>query len=64
MICLTGLGGDSIYNRFDNIYVLNLIVAGLRGGLQYLKAEHRSGKEPDELITARIQVAEQMELLF
>lgn len=64
MICLTGLGGDSIYNRFDNIYVLNLIAAGLRGGLQYLKAEHKRGKEPDELITARIQVAEQMELLF
>ena len=64
MICLTGLGGDSIYNRFDNIYVLNLIAAGSRGGLQYLKAEHKRGKEPDELITARIQVAEQMELLF
>ena len=64
MICLTGLGGDSIYNRFDNIYVLNLIAAGLRGGLQYLKAEHKRRKEPDELITARIQVAEQMELLF
>ena len=64
LICLTGLGGDSIYNRFDNIYVLNLIAASLRGGLQYLKAEHKRGKEPDELITARIQVGEQMELMF
>ena len=27
LICLTGLGGESIYNRFDNIYVLNLIEA-------------------------------------
>ena len=64
LICLTGLGGDSIYNRFDNIYVLNLITASLRKGLQYLKAEHKRGKEPDELITARIEVGEQMEMLL
>ena len=41
---------------FDNIYVLNLIAASLRGGTQYLKAEHKRGKEPDELVTARIEV--------
>ena len=58
------LGGESIYNRFDNIYVLNLIAASLRGGTQYLKAEHKRGKEPDELVTARIEVGDQMELLF
>ena len=57
-------GGESIYNRFDNIYVLNLIAASLRGGTQYLKAEHIRGKEPDELVTARIEVGDQMELLF
>ena len=33
LICLTGLGGESIYNRFDNIYVLNLIEAHLRNGI-------------------------------
>ena len=64
LICLTGLGGESIYNRFDNIYVLNLIAASLRGGTQYLKAEHKRGKDPDELVTARIEVGDQMELLF
>lgn len=64
LICLTGLGGDSIYNRFDNIYVLNLIAASLRGGMQYLKAEHKRGKEPDEIVTARIEVGDQTELLF
>ena len=37
LICLTGLGGESIYNRFDNIYVLNLIEAHLRNGIQYLQ---------------------------
>ena len=57
-------GSESIYNRFDNIYVLNLIAASLRGGTQYLKAEHKRGKEPDELVTARIEVGDQMELLF
>ena len=30
LICFTGLGGDSIYNRFDNIYVLNLIPSKLQ----------------------------------
>ena len=33
LICLTGLGGESIYNRFDNIYVLNLIEAHLGYGI-------------------------------
>ena len=37
LICLTGLGGESNYNRFDNIYVLNLIEAHLRNGIQYLQ---------------------------
>ncbi|MFR7830040.1 MAG: hypothetical protein ACLU3F_00670 [Blautia wexlerae] len=44
--------------------MLNLIAASLRGGAQYLKAEHKRGKEPDELVTARIEVGDQMELLF
>lgn len=43
LICLTGLGGESIYNRFDNIYVLNLIEAHLRNGIQYLRPEHKKG---------------------
>lgn len=29
LICLSGLGGDSIYDRFDNIYVLNLVAGKL-----------------------------------
>ncbi len=38
LICFSGLGGDSIYGRFDNIYVLNLVASNLRGGMQYLRA--------------------------
>lgn len=62
LICLTGLGGESIYNRFDNIYVLNLISASLRTGMQYLKVNHMKGNEPENLIVSQIEVVEQQEL--
>ncbi len=64
LICLTGLGGESIYNRFDNIYVLNLIAASLRNGMQYLKADHLRGNESETMVASRIQVMEQQELIF
>ncbi len=64
LICLTGLGGESIYNRFDNIYVLNLIAARLKNGMQYLKADHLRGNQPDTLEIAQIEVREEHELIF
>lgn len=64
LICLSGLGGDSIYNRFDNIYVLNLIAANMRNGMHYLKAEHLRGQEPETLLTSQIEVVQQEELIF
>lgn len=64
LICLTGLGGDSIYNRFDNIYVLNLITASLRNGMQYLRADHVRGDEPQTMVVSQIEVIEQQELVF
>lgn len=64
LVCLTGLGGDSIYNRFDNIYVLNLIAANLRSGMQYLKADHLRGNEPETMIVSQIEVMDQQELVF
>ncbi len=64
LICLTGLGGESIYNRFDNIYVLNLLTASLRTGAQYLKGEHIQGEDPEEIVASRIQVTQQQKLLF
>ena len=63
LICLTGLGGESIYNRFDNIYVLNLLAAGLKNGMQYLKADHLRGDEPQIVSASRIEVTQQ-ELIF
>lgn len=64
LICLTGLGGESIYNRFDNIYILNLIAASLRNGMQYLKIDHVKGSEPETMLVSQIEVKEQMELMF
>ncbi|MFR9000474.1 MAG: hypothetical protein ACLVIY_08855 [Anaerobutyricum soehngenii] len=58
LICLTGLGGESIYNRFDNIYVLNLIEAHLRNGIQYLRSEHKKGeeKEVETILPTHIEI--------
>ncbi len=63
LICLSGLSGESIYNRFDNIYVLTLIAANLRGGMQYLNADHMRGSEEEVALASRIEVTQQ-ELVF
>lgn len=62
LICLTGLGGESIYNRFDNIYVLNLIEAHLRNGIQYLRPEHKKGEEVkvETILLTHIEVEEML----
>ena len=62
LICLTGLGGESICNRFDNIYVLNLIEAHLRNGIQYLRPEHKKGEEVkvETILPTHIEVEEML----
>lgn len=55
LISLTGLGGDSIYNCYDNIYVLNLIASKL-SHVQYLKSKHLAGEETEVLSLARVEV--------
>ncbi len=67
LICLTGLGGESIYNRFDNIYVMNLIESSLQRDIQYLKADHVKGDaKVYQMSASRMQIedSEQMELIF
>lgn len=67
LICLSGLGGESIYNRFDNIYVLNVIPSDLRRGVHYLRGEHTKGEEEIQVMSSSrvvIEDASQMELLF
>lgn len=61
LICLSGLGGDSIYNRFDNIYVLNVVPSNIRQGMQYLKSNHIKGNETKKVLLSQFQV-EQMSL--
>ena len=62
LICLSGLGGESIYSRFNNIYVLNLIAANLRNGMQYLKSGHIQGSEEETIVLSQVEVNEQLEL--
>ncbi len=64
LICLSGLGGDSIYSRFDNIYVLNLVSTSLQGGMQYLRGEHTKGREEELVVPSQIEVIGQGSLLF
>ncbi|MCR5815097.1 MAG: hypothetical protein K6G15_11495 [Desulfovibrio sp.] len=62
LICLTGLGGDSIYDRFDNIYVLNLIPAS-ESGVTFVRSTKEKGSNPAVLSLARLQVADENSLL-
>lgn len=66
LICFTGLGGDSIYNRFDNIYVLNLVDSKLKPGMQFIESEHTKGEELTHITSSRFKIqvekAEQMRL--
>ncbi len=64
LICFSGLGGDSIYGRFDNIYVLNLVASNLRGGMQYLRGEHLRGAEEETIVSSQIEVIGQQRLEF
>ena len=65
LICLTGLGGESIYNCFNNIYVLNLMQTAY--GAAQLKGKHIAGSEPETVTFSRFEVTDgqmEMDLLF
>ena len=62
LICLSGIGGDSIYGRFDNIYILNRVAASLKSGQQFLRMEHFRGAEPETIVVSNFEVGEQMTL--
>lgn len=64
LICFSGLGGESIYSRFDNIYVLNLVSSNLRGGMQYLRGEHLRGAQEETIVSSQIEVIGQERLVF
>ena len=61
LICLSGLGGDSIYNRFDNIYVLKLVDSNIRKGVKRVEGEHIKGEEVKKMVLSDFKT-EQMDL--
>lgn len=61
LICLTALGGEDIYNRFDNIYVLGIKHSKLHGGAGYLKGKHIKGEEAQASMAASRIKTEEME---
>ena len=58
LISFTGLGGESIYNSFENIYVLNLVPSNLRKGTQYLKSYHTKGEDIETMVTSQVRTEE------
>ncbi|NLK94197.1 MAG: hypothetical protein GX275_03245 [Clostridiales bacterium] len=64
LICFTALGDDAIYNRFDNIYVLNTIQSKFNSGIKYMRSNHIKGSEEEEniLVSSRLKIEDQMKL--
>ncbi|PRR79681.1 Chromosome partition protein Smc [Clostridium liquoris] len=60
LICFSGLGGDSIYNRFDNIYVLNLMDSKLNQGMYYMESEHKKGEELTNVVSSRFKIQKEI----
>ncbi|MDD4779859.1 MAG: hypothetical protein PHT02_04505 [Tissierellia bacterium] len=59
LICFSGLGGDSIYNRFDNIYVLDTVQSRLKPNQQYLRQTHEKGENyVSNLHSSRFKIEE------
>ena len=56
LICLSGLGGDSIYNRFDNIYVVKLLESSIRNGVQRVETAHVKGEEIKRLVLSNFRM--------
>lgn len=55
LICLSGIGGASIYNRFENIYVLNLVRSGLNQNLEYVTVKQVCKDETKEMTLSHFE---------
>ena len=58
LICLSALSGGEIYDRFSNIYVLNLVPSSFNHNVSYLKPRHQAGPDIETLVSARIRVTD------
>ena len=61
LIAFSGLKGDSIYNRFENIYVLDLVSSKMKNNLSFLRGNHYKGEDVvQEIISSRFQIKEEV----
>lgn len=61
LIAFSGLKGDSIYNRFENIYVLDLISSKMKSNLRFLRGNHYKGEDSVyEVISSRFEIKEEV----
>lgn len=56
LICLSGLSGDTIYNRFDNIYVISIVNSNIKRNMSYMRSEHIKGeKEQKSMVLSQFK---------
>lgn len=61
LIAFSGLKGESIYNRFDNIYVLDLMTSKMKNNLSFLRGNHHKGEETvQEIISSRFEIKDEI----
>jgi hypothetical protein len=56
LICLSDIGKEAIYNRFDNIYELKLIESGIQTGKQYMQVEHKKGDGVKKMVLSEFKI--------
>lgn len=56
LICLSAIGGASVYNRFDNIYVLKLVDSNIRRGIKRIESTHIKGEPADRLVLSQFKI--------
>ncbi|MGL5712029.1 MAG: hypothetical protein ACRCX2_03350, partial [Paraclostridium sp.] len=61
LIAFSGLKGESIYNRFDNIYVLDLMTSKVKNNLSFLRGNHyKGGESVQEIISSRFEIKDEV----
>jgi hypothetical protein len=56
LICLSDIGKEAIYNRFDNIYELKLVDSSIQTGKQYMRVEHKKGDDVKKMVLSEFKI--------
>jgi hypothetical protein len=56
LICLSDIGKEAIYNRFDNIYELKLIESDIQTGKQYMQVERKKGDGVKKMVLSEFKI--------